>query len=74
MSKHLPKAPFPSFSPATLPAPMIIGGLENKTLLSPKFIFQIEKQGLGFSVDTLMQLTRVLETSYDYLLEGHTEF
>ena len=34
----------------------------------------IEKQGLGFSVDTLMQLTRVLETSYDYLLEGHTEF
>lgn len=40
----------------------------------PKFIFQIEKQGLGFSVDTLMQLTRVLETSYDYLLEGRTEF
>lgn len=28
----------------------------------------------GFSVGTLMQLTRVLETAYDYLLEGHTEF
>ena len=50
------------------------GALADLSGFSPKFIFQIEKQGLGFSVDTLMQLTRVLETSYDYLLEGHTEF
>ena len=50
------------------------GDLADMSGISPKFIFQIEKQGLGFSVDTLRQLTRVLETSYDYLLEGRTEF
>ena len=50
------------------------GDLADTSGISPKFIFQIEKQGFGFSVDTLMQLTRVLETSYDYLLEGHAEF
>ena len=50
------------------------GEFADMSWISPKFIFQIEKQGLGFSVDTLMQLTRVLETSYDYLLEGRTEF
>ena len=50
------------------------GDLADMSGISPKFIFQIEKQGFGFSVDTLMQLTRVLETSYDYLLEGHAEF
>ena len=50
------------------------GDLADMSGISPKFIFQIEKQGFGFSVDTLMQLTRVLETSYDYLLEGHVEF
>ena len=48
------------------------GDLADMSGISPKF--QIEKQGFGFSVDTLMQLTRVLETSYDYLLEGHAEF
>ena len=42
------------------------GDLADMSGISPKFIFQIEKQGFGFSVDTLMQLTRVLETSYDY--------
>lgn len=50
------------------------GDLADMSGISPKFIFQIEKQGFGFSVDTLRQLTRVLETSYDYLLEGHAEF
>ena len=43
------------------------GDLADMSGISPKFIFQIEKQGFGFSV-------RVLETSYDYLLEGHAEF
>ena len=42
--------------------------------LTDYYLSEYEKQGFGFSVDTLMQLTRVLETSYDYLLEGHAEF
>ena len=46
------------------------GQLADKSGISSKFIFQIEKQGLGFSVDTLMKITQILDTSYEYLIDG----
>lgn len=42
--------------------------------VSEKYIFQIERQHTGFSVDILLKLTKALDSSCDYLLRGHTEF
>lgn len=42
--------------------------------VSEKYIFQIERQHTGFSVDILLKLTKALDSSCDYLLRGYTEF
>lgn len=46
------------------------GDLADMSGIPSKFLFQIEKKGFGFSVDTLMKLAKILETSYEYLLDG----
>ena len=48
--------------------------LSSMSGVSEKFIFQIERQGLGFSAETLVKLAQALDTSCDYLLKGHMEF
>jgi len=38
--------------------------------ISPKFLFEIEKNQKGFSATTLVNLAKALEVSTDYILTG----